>query len=67
MHDNKIQKIDEGSFTGLNNLQLLDLSDNEIPYFPAINDLSQLRTLNLRNNLIQTLGGISTPNKIITL
>ncbi|XP_063400248.1 protein artichoke-like [Mytilus trossulus] len=67
MHDNKIQKIDEGSFTGLNNLQILDLSDNEIPYFPAITDLSQLRTLNLRNNLIQTLGGIFTPNKIITL
>lgn len=67
MHDNKIQKIDEGSFTGLNNLQIIDLSDNEIPYFPAINDLSKLQTLNLRNNLIQTLGGISTPNKIISL
>ena len=66
MHNNKIQQITEGSFSNLSKLETLNLRNNVIPYFPAI-DLPLLETLNLANNLIETMGGIAVPNEIKSL
>lgn len=66
MHNNKIQQITEGSFSNLNQLKILNLQNNVIPYFPAI-DLPLLATLNLANNLVETMGGIAVPNEIKSL
>jgi Leucine-rich repeat (LRR) protein len=66
MHNNKIQQITEGSFSNLSKLKTLNLRNNVIPYFPAI-DLPLLETLNLAYNLIETMGGIAVPNEIKSL
>lgn len=66
MHNNIIQKIHDGSFTGLDKLKKIDLSNNLVPYFPAIN-LPSLETLNLQNNKIESLGTIQSSEKLSTM
>ncbi|XP_071344473.1 leucine-rich repeat-containing G-protein coupled receptor 5-like [Trachinotus anak] len=57
LHDNRIHSLGQRSFTGLINLENLDLSFNRIHSFPtAIRSLSSLRALNIWNNPLHTVG-----------
>ena len=63
LNNNQIQHIDEGSFNGLTSLTSMDLSQNQLSYFPAI-DLESLTSLSLEGNVIETLGGFPENNSL---
>ncbi|XP_060077614.1 uncharacterized protein LOC132557141 [Ylistrum balloti] len=54
LSDNLISYIEPGSFSDLWSLKTLDLADNKIFFFPAIQNLTELSTIDLRDNQLQT-------------
>ena len=52
--NNNLQEVQSGAFSGLeNSLQTVDLSSNQLSYFPALTELNQLTTLDLSSNDIE--------------
>ena len=52
--NNNLQEVQSGAFSGLeNSLQTVDLSSNQLSYFPALTELNQLTTLDLSSNDVE--------------
>ena len=65
LSNNRIERVEAGAFQyQSSSLKTLDISNNVLTHFPALTTMTGLRTVNLANNEIASLGAGAFDNAL---